>query len=96
MAKYTIHHVSEWPVVGRNPETGYILLREGFIEAVEDASGLTRGTISADVVADLIVRWYFQRRQAGFPPCPITEELICEEFGHSIEIEVERAPKEKQ
>lgn len=87
---------SEWPVVGRDPKTGHVLLREGFIEAVEDASGLARGTISEDVIADMLVRWYFQRRQSGFSPCPITEELIREEFGCQIEIEVECSPERKQ
>lgn len=90
------HEQSEWPVVGRDPKTGHILLREGFIEAVEDASHLARGALTEDAVSDLLVRWYFLRRRAGFPPCAITEELIIEEMGGPIDVEVERPSEAKQ
>ncbi len=86
---------SEWPVVGRDPKTGHILLRKGFLEAVEDASGLARGALTEDMASELLINWYFLRRRAGFPPCPITEEIIIEEMGGPIDIEIEESPADK-
>ena len=65
----------EWPVVARDPKTGHVILRPGFIEAVETASKLTPDSLTEDMVSALLVGWYAERLKAGYPRCPVSDEL---------------------
>jgi hypothetical protein len=75
-----------WPVKGRNPDTGELILAKGFLEAVADASGLSlpwhgdqsKPRLTNDMVSDLLIRWYNERLALGEPRCPIMDELIKE------------------
>lgn len=66
-----------WPVEGRDPD-GSLRLRPGFVEAVERASGMEPGTLTEDMLADLLRGWYVERRRAGEPPCPWMEKILDE------------------
>lgn len=89
---------TEWPVVGRDLDTGWVKLLPGFLEAVADASGLslswygnkTLPVLTTEMVSELLVRWYIERRKSGFPSCPIMEGLIKEEFGAQLFIPIDK------
>ncbi|SDX19126.1 hypothetical protein [Thiocapsa roseopersicina] len=76
---------AEWPVIGRNPENGSLILRPGFLIEAAEASGCTlyedgsnRPLFTEDMIAALLLEWYRERRQMGAPACPIMEAVIQE------------------
>jgi len=68
----------EWPVEARNPETGAVILRPGFVEQVEAASGLEMGHLTEEALCELLVLWYVERRRAGEPSDPTMDEILVE------------------
>jgi hypothetical protein len=81
----------DWPLEGRDPATGDLLLREGFLEAVADASGLAlshdgsaRPVLTEEMVSALLVQWYRARLTAGLAPCPIMDALIEEAMREAL------------
>ncbi|MFB1487768.1 MULTISPECIES: hypothetical protein [unclassified Thiocapsa] len=82
---------TEWPVVGRDPDTGSLKLRPGFLIAAAEASGCTlyddgsnRPLFTEDMIATLLLEWYRERRQMGAPACPTMEAVIRETRRESL------------
>jgi hypothetical protein len=82
---------TEWPVEDRDPETGDLILRAGFLEVVADSSGLAlfddgsgRTVLTEDMVSALLIGWYRARLAEGLPPCPIMDGLIAEARRESL------------
>ncbi len=82
---------TEWPVTGRDPVTGSLILRPGFVTAVAEVSGCTlyddgtkRPLFTADMVGTLLLEWYRERRQMGAPACPIMEAVIQEAMKETL------------
>ena len=80
-----------WPVVGRDPTTGGVLLAPGFFEAVAEASDLALGDedtggprLTEDMVSEILIHWYVVRREAGEPACPVMDALIGEAWRESL------------
>jgi len=80
-----------WPVVGRDPATGGVLLAPGFLEAVAEASDLAlddegtgRPRLTEDMVSEILIHWYVVRREAGEPACPVMDALIGEAWRASL------------
>ena len=72
----------DWPIIGRDEKTGRLILRPGFVEAVETASNLTPGQLSEQNLSQLLVGWYFERLKAGFARDQFLDELIENEIGY--------------
>lgn len=83
----------DWPVLGRDEKTGRLILRPGFIEAVEDASGLERGGLSEKNLGELLVSWYFERIKAGLPRDKFIDALIREEVGFLPNLDQDKGGK---
>jgi 2-C-methyl-D-erythritol 4-phosphate cytidylyltransferase len=82
---------TEWPVIGRDPDTGSLILRLGFVTAAAEASGCTlyhdgtnRPLFTEDMIATLLLEWYRERRQMGAPACPTMEAVIQEARKESL------------
>jgi hypothetical protein len=82
---------SEWPVIGRDPDTGSLILRPGFVTAAAEASGCTlyddgsnRPLFTEDMIATLLLEWYRERREMGAPACPTMEAVIQEARKESL------------
>ena len=82
---------TEWPVEERDPESGEIILRAGFPEAVADASGLALGDdgsgrpiLTGEMISALLIEWYGARVENGAPRCPIMDTLIAEATRESL------------
>ena len=83
---------AEWPIIGRDPETGSLILRPGFLIEAAEASGCTlyddgtnRPLFTEDMIATLLLEWYRERLKMGAPDCPTMEAVIQEarkEFLH--------------
>lgn len=71
----------EWPVQGRDRESGGLLIRAGFIEAVEEANGLEVGTLTEDDLISLLIIWYADRLEEGHPRDPAMDAIVEEELG---------------
>ncbi|RKT37898.1 hypothetical protein [Thiocapsa rosea] len=74
---------AEWPVIGRDPETGSLILRPGFVTAAAEASGCTlyddgsnRPLFTTDMLGTLLIEWYRERLKIGAPACPTMEAVI--------------------
>jgi len=70
----------EWPVQGRDPETGGLIIQEGFVDAVEQASGLEPATLTEEDVFRLLIIWYLERLDQGYPRDQAMDELVEEEL----------------
>ena len=76
----------KWPVIGRDKKTGELMLRDGFMEAVADASGLSlpwHGEqklphLTEDMIARLLIEWYFKRQREGEQADTVIESYILE------------------
>ncbi|SDX54609.1 hypothetical protein [Thiocapsa roseopersicina] len=82
---------TEWPVVGRDPDTGSLKLRPGFVAEVAEASGCTvyddgsnRPLFTTDMIGALLLEWYRERRVMGAPSCPTMEAVIQEARKESL------------
>jgi hypothetical protein len=82
---------TEWPVIGRDPDTGSLILRLGFVTAAAEASGCTlfddgsnRPLFTADMIGALLPEWYRERREMGAPACPTMEAVILEAWKESL------------
>ena len=82
---------TEWPVIGRDPDTGSLILRPGFVTAAAEASGCTleadgsnRPLFTTDMLGALLIEWYRERREMGAPACPTMEAVIQEAWKESL------------
>jgi hypothetical protein len=82
---------TEWPLKYRDPESGDLVLRAGFLEAVADASGLAlwddgsgRPILTGEMISALLIEWYRARVADGAPRCPIMDGLIAEATRESL------------
>lgn len=89
--KLAIPADTPWPIEGRDPRTGAVVLAPGFLEAVAEASGLALGAdgtgqprLTEDMVSELLLQWYIARREIGEPECPVMETLIREALRESM------------
>ncbi len=82
---------TEWPVIGRDPDTGSLILRPGFLIEAAEASGCTlyddgsnRPLFTADMIGTLLLEWYRERLEMGAPACPTMDAVIREAWKESL------------
>lgn len=75
--RLAVPYGTEWPVQGWNEGDG-ILLRPGFLEAVEAASGLEAGALDREALLPLLMEWYVELRRTGMPVDEAMERLMKE------------------
>jgi hypothetical protein len=91
MISLRIPEGTEWTLKYRDPASGDLVLRAGFLEAVADASGLAlwddgsgRPVLIGDMISALLIEWYRARVENGAPRCPIMDGLITEATRESL------------
>jgi hypothetical protein len=82
---------TEWPLKYRDPASGDLILRAGFLQAVAAASGLAlcddgsgRPILTGEMISILLIEWYRARVENGAPRCPIMDGLIAEATRESL------------
>jgi hypothetical protein len=88
--RLTIPAGIDWPALDRDPATGAILFPPGFLEGIADANNYrlpwhgdpSLPLFSEELISGLMVAWYAARREGGYPPDPVLDQLARE-----IEIE---------
>lgn len=91
----TIPRDQPWPVKGRDPATGSLLIDPEFAVAVEEANGLEDGTLTGDDLIGLLVIWYGDRLEAGAEPDPHMEGYLADTFGDLTTGDDEEAAEEE-